>query len=139
MRSRIDQQILYLHQEDVPNYKKKGSIVRNSYFWALRSIADYSGFGKDWEFADEVWPALRRMLASFAEAGYLYTRETILEFAPEDEIPPVLKPVATWAEFAELEPIERESPDEDRSRSSRWGSSWKQPSKNGPRKFGDRN
>lgn len=101
MRSRIHQEILYLHQDDVPHYKKKGSVVRNSYFWALRSITEQSGFGKDWEFADEVWPALRRMLTSFAEAGYLYYRETVLEFAPEDEIPTVLKPVATWVDFSE--------------------------------------
>lgn len=104
MRSRIDQQILYLHQDDVPHYKKKGSVVRNSYFWALRSIADQAGFSKDWEFADEVWPALCRMLTAFAEAGYLYYRETVLEFAPEDEIPAMLKPVATWADYTDLDP-----------------------------------
>jgi hypothetical protein len=112
MRSRIYQDILYLHQDDVPHYKKKGSVVRNSYFWALRSISDQSGFGKDWEFVDEVWPALRRMLTTFAEAGYLYYRETILEFDPADEIPPILKPVATWASYEDLETEDAEE-DED--------------------------
>lgn len=109
MRSRTHQQILFLHQNDVPHYQKKGSVVRNSYFWALRSIADYAGFNKDWEFADEVWPALCRMLGSFAEAGYLYTRETQLEFALDDEVPPVLKPVATWVDFAEIEAAEADA------------------------------
>ncbi|MBD0268661.1 MAG: hypothetical protein ICV77_10255 [Cyanobacteria bacterium Co-bin8] len=113
MRSRIHQQILYLHQDDVPHYKKKGSVVRNSYFWALRSITEQSGFGKDWEFADEVWPALCRMLTAFAEAGYLYHRETILEFAPADEIPSVLKPVATWADFDDIENEGSEDEDSD--------------------------
>ncbi|PLZ39890.1 hypothetical protein CBP27_07720, partial [Fischerella thermalis WC542] len=39
MRSKIENDVLFLHHEDVPEYKKGGSVVRNSYFWALRSIA----------------------------------------------------------------------------------------------------
>lgn len=97
MRAHIHDQILYLHQDDVPPYKKSGSVVRNSYFWALRSIADRALFNQDWEFADEVWPALTRMLTSFAESGYLGYAETMLEFAEDAEIPKVLKPMATWA------------------------------------------
>jgi hypothetical protein len=96
MRARIDSPILYLHQDDVPPYKKSGSVVRNSYFWALRSIADRALFNQDWEFADEVWPALTRMLTSFAESGYLGYRETVLEFDADAEIPAILKPVGTW-------------------------------------------
>lgn len=97
MRARIDPPILYLHQDDVPHYKKSGSVVRNSFFWALKSIADRASFNHDWEFADEVWPALTRMLTSFAEAGYLGYCETILEFDEGEAIPAVLKPMATWA------------------------------------------
>lgn len=97
MRVSLQQEVLFLHQDDVPRYKKSGSVVRNSYFWALRSIADRALFNQDWEFADEVWPALVRMLTSFAESGYLGYSETILEFAEGEEIPALLKPVATWA------------------------------------------
>jgi hypothetical protein len=97
MRVYLQQQVLFLHQDDVPRYKKSGSVVRNSYFWALRSIADRALFNQDWEFADEVWPALVRMLTSFAESGYLGYVETVLEFAEGTEIPVILKPVATWA------------------------------------------
>jgi len=96
VRARIDHDILYLHQEDVPTYKKSGSVVRNSYFWALRSIADRAGFNHDWEFADVVWPALGRMLLTFAEAGYLGYRETVLEFTDDVVIPDTLRPVGTW-------------------------------------------
>ncbi|MBD1876686.1 hypothetical protein H6F75_24670 [Nodosilinea sp. FACHB-131] len=96
MRARIDQDILYLHQKDVPAYKKSGSVVRNSYFWALRSIADRAGFNHDWEFADIVWPALGRMLLTFTESGYLGYRETVLEFTDDATIPDVLRPVGTW-------------------------------------------
>ncbi|MBE9076671.1 hypothetical protein IQ241_05060 [Romeria aff. gracilis LEGE 07310] len=96
MRARIDSPVLFLTYDDVPPYKKQGSMVRNSYFWALRSIADRSPFGKDWEFEERVWLALTRMLTAFAESGYLGYRETVLEFPPDDPIPPVLKPVATW-------------------------------------------
>ena len=64
MRGRVEDQVLFLHQDDVPQYKKKSSVVRNSYFWALRSIAGRSGFDRDWEYESEVWFALQRMLQS---------------------------------------------------------------------------
>jgi hypothetical protein len=96
MRARIHQQILYLHHEDVPAYKKSGSVVRNSYFWALKSIADRAMFNQDWEFADIVWPALGRMLLSFTESGYLGYRETVLEFPDHEVIPDELRAVGTW-------------------------------------------
>jgi hypothetical protein len=96
MRTRIEQQILFIHGDDIPRYKKKGSVVRNSYFWALRSIADRALFNQEWEFADIVWPALARMLLSFQESGYLGYRETILEFPDTEEIPSPLKPASTW-------------------------------------------
>jgi hypothetical protein len=96
MRAHIDQDILYLHKDDVPAYKKSGSVVRNSYFWALRSIADRAGFNHDWEFADLVWPALGRMILTFMESGYLGYRETILEFTDDATVPEALRPVSTW-------------------------------------------
>lgn len=99
MRARIQDQILLLHRQDVPAYKKGGSIVRNSYFWALRSIADLSHRDRDWEYSDAVWLALQRMLLSFSESGYLSLRETTLEFPiTQGEIPAVLRSIATWAE-----------------------------------------
>ncbi|MER3478583.1 MAG: hypothetical protein C4287_21620, partial [Leptolyngbya sp. ERB_1_2] len=67
MRARIESEILYLHHEDVPPFKKGGSVVRNSYFWALKSIAGRANRGRDWEYEPEVWFALQRMLLSFAE------------------------------------------------------------------------
>lgn len=104
MRAHIDHSILYVHQDDVPAYKKKsGSVVRNSYFWALRSIADRAGFNHDWEFADVVWPALGRMLMSFTESGYLGYRETVLEFTDDVAIPEALRPVGTWVAADEYE------------------------------------
>lgn len=97
MRARLENEIVYIHYEDLPNYKKGGSIVRNSYFWALKSIAAYANRDRDWEFDSEVWVALQRMLLAFSESGYLGLRETILEFpAEQTAIPPVLKPIATW-------------------------------------------
>jgi len=30
--------VVFLNHEDVPSFKKGGSMVRNSYFWALRSV-----------------------------------------------------------------------------------------------------
>ncbi len=103
MRAKINNQVLFIHQDDVPYYKKKGPVVRNSYFWALKSIADRAGFNHDWEFDETVWIALARMLMSFTESGYLGYRETVLEFHPDEGIPPELKAVATWAEFEEEE------------------------------------
>jgi hypothetical protein len=96
MRANIEHQVLLLHHEDVPHYKRQGAIVRNTYFWALQSIADRTGFDRDWEFTDCVWIALVRMLTSFAESGYLGYRDTILEFPPDAVIPSLLRPVATW-------------------------------------------
>jgi len=97
MRARLDNQTVFLHHDDVPNYKKGGSVVRNSYFWALRSIAGTANRYREWEYESEVWLALQRMLLSFAESGYLGLRETQLEFPIEQlEIPAVLRPIATW-------------------------------------------
>jgi hypothetical protein len=96
MRARIENEILYLHVEDVPAYKKTGSVVRNSLFWALRSIAGRANRDRDWEFEPEVWFALARMLQSFMESRYLGLRETQLEFEPDADIPVVLRSIATW-------------------------------------------
>lgn len=96
MRARIEHQILFIHQEDLPPYKKGGSVVRNSYFWALKAIAAHTNRTKDWEYDAEVWLALQRVLLSFAESGYLGLHETQLEFPVDQEIPAVLKPVSTW-------------------------------------------
>ncbi|MCY7393270.1 MAG: hypothetical protein LH647_17770 [Leptolyngbyaceae cyanobacterium CAN_BIN12] len=38
MRAKIQDQILFPNQEAVPQYKKNGSVVRNSYFWALKAM-----------------------------------------------------------------------------------------------------
>ncbi|MEM9907307.1 MAG: hypothetical protein AAF921_20020, partial [Cyanobacteria bacterium P01_D01_bin.44] len=96
MRATVENGVLLIRHADVPPYKKKGSVVRNSYFWALRSIADRAPFDKDWEFDETVWIALARMLMSFTESGYLGYSETILEFDPAETIAPILKPIATW-------------------------------------------
>lgn len=97
MRCRIENNILFIDYEDLPEFKKGGSVVRNSYFWALRSIAGRAKRYSDWEYEPEVWVALERMLLSFAESGYLGYRETTLEFPlSQGEIPSVLRNVATW-------------------------------------------
>lgn len=96
MKVHLNNEILLIHQEDLPNYKKGGSIVRNSYFWALKSIACYSGKGGDWEFDSEVWIALSRMLLFFSQSGYLGHAETLLEFPEDTQIPEVLRSVSTW-------------------------------------------
>jgi hypothetical protein len=96
MRARIQDEILYLHHEDVPPFKKGGSVVRNSYFWALKSIAGRASRGRDWEYEPEVWFALQRMLLSFAESGYLGLSETTLEFDESADIPTVLRSISTW-------------------------------------------
>ncbi|MBD2502816.1 hypothetical protein [Anabaena azotica] len=97
MRAKIENQVLFLHHEDLPEFKKSGSVVRNSYFWALRSIAGRASRYRDWEYEKEVWLALARMLLSFTESGYLGYRETILEFPlSQGEIPDVLRNVSTW-------------------------------------------
>jgi hypothetical protein len=100
MRARIESQCLYLHQADVPHYQKSGSVVRNSLFWAMSSIALSARRARDWEFDDAVWVALERMLTAFTVSGYLGLSETQLIFLPEVEIPPPLKPVATWEDFS---------------------------------------
>ncbi|MBW4595817.1 MAG: hypothetical protein KME46_23670 [Brasilonema angustatum HA4187-MV1] len=97
MRAKIENDVLFLHHEDVPEYKKGGSVVRNSYFWALRSIAGRASRYTDWEYEPEVWFALTRMLLSFAESGYLGLKETVLEFPlSQGAIPDVLRDVSTW-------------------------------------------
>ncbi|WP_414528715.1 hypothetical protein [Nodularia chucula] len=97
MRARIENTILLIHHEDLPAFKKGGSVVRNSYFWALRSIAGRATRYRDWEYEPEVWLALTRMLLSFAESGYLGYKETLLEFPLEiGEIPAELRDAATW-------------------------------------------
>jgi hypothetical protein len=97
MRVRVQDQVLFLHHEDAPTFKKGGSIVRNSYFWALKSIAGRARRGKDWEFEADVWFALQRMLLSFMESGYLGLSETQLEFPIDTlDLPPVLRSVSTW-------------------------------------------
>jgi hypothetical protein len=102
MRCRLDSPILLLHKDDVPPYKKQGAVVRNSYFWALRSIADHARRFQHWEFDAAVWVALVRMLMSFAESGYLGDRETLLEFPADAEIPEMLRPVSTWTDGDEF-------------------------------------
>lgn len=97
MRARIENDVLILHKDDVPQFKKGGSVVRNSYFWAMKAIAGRAVRYQDWEYESEVWLALQRILLSFSESGYLGLQETILEFPPDQfEIPSVLRPIATW-------------------------------------------
>ena len=97
MRCRLDFPILLLHKDDVPPYKKQGPVVRNSYFWALKSIADTARFDQPWEFDQSGWVARCRRLNSFELSGYLGDRETRLEFPPEAEIPESLRSISTWA------------------------------------------
>ena len=97
MRARLDGEIIFLHHEDVPPFKKGGSVVRNNYFWALRAIAAYAPRQGDWEFDAEVWLALKRVLAAFQESGYLSLQETQLEFPVDQfEIPDLVRDVSTW-------------------------------------------
>jgi hypothetical protein len=97
MRARLDDDIIFLHQDDVPPFKKGGSIVRNNYFWALRAIAAYTPRQGEWEYEAEVWLALKRVLLAFQESGYLGLSETQLEFPVDHaEIPEVLRDVSTW-------------------------------------------
>lgn len=95
MKVYLNQGILYISVEDVPPYKKGGSVVRNSYFWALKSIACLAPREKDWEFDEVVWVALARLLTTFTQSGYLGLSETILEFPYEEPIPDLLRAVAT--------------------------------------------
>jgi hypothetical protein len=97
VRARVDSQIIFLHQKDVPPFKKGGSVVRNNYFWALRAIAAHAPRHGDWEYDAEVWLALRRVLVAFQESGYLGLSETQLEFPVDQfEIPDVVRDVSTW-------------------------------------------
>ena len=96
MRVRIEDDILFVTNEDLPAYKKGGSMVRNSYFWALKSITCFNSRNKDWEYDREVWIALERMLLAFAESGYLSDRETNLEFLTDTPIPSELRSVSSY-------------------------------------------
>ena len=96
MRVKLQDNILFIDHEDLPEYKKGGSVVRNSYFWALKSIACFTSRTKDWEYDPEVWIALARMLGSFTESGYLGDRETSLEFPESTPIPDQLRSVSSY-------------------------------------------
>lgn len=96
MKAYLKDEILVIDQEDLPPYKKGGSVVRNSYFWALKSIACYARKECNWEFDQVVWVALSRILLSFSESGYLGYSETILEFPLDTPIPDALRSVSTW-------------------------------------------
>lgn len=96
MQVKLQDKILLINYADLPAYKKGGSVVRNSYFWALKSIACYTPRNKDWEYDPEVWLALGRMLTSFSESGYLSDRETCLEFPEDTPIPDELRSVASY-------------------------------------------
>lgn len=99
MRARLDQDLIIIHSDDLPKFKKGGSVVRNSYFWAMRAIAGHAPRYGDWEYEAEVWLALKRVLLAFQESGYLGLRETQLEFPPDFyDIPPLVKSASTWAE-----------------------------------------
>jgi hypothetical protein len=39
MRARIENTILLIQHDDLPAFKKGGSVVRNSYFWSLPGIS----------------------------------------------------------------------------------------------------
>ena len=96
MQVQLENDILYITHTDLPEYKKGGSVVRNSYFWALKSIACFTSRSKDWEYDSEVWIALARMLISFAESGYLKEKETLLEFPEDTPIPAQLRSVSSY-------------------------------------------
>jgi hypothetical protein len=97
MRARLEDRIIFIHQDDIPPFKKGGSVVRNSYFWALKAIAGYAPRHGDWEYEAEVWIALRRVLIAFQESGYLGLSETQLQFPVEQfEIPEAVRDVSTW-------------------------------------------
>ena len=96
MRVKLQDNILLINNEDLPPYKKGGSVVRNSYFWALKSIACFTPRQGDWEYDREVWIALARMLTSFTESGYLGDRETFLKFSEDTPIPDELRSVSSY-------------------------------------------
>ncbi|ELR97819.1 hypothetical protein [Gloeocapsa sp. PCC 73106] len=93
MKAQIRDKILYIDSQDLPNYQKGGSIVRNNYFWALKSISCHSPRGGDWEFESEVWIALARMLLFFTQSGYLRYDETSLDLPEDTIVPEVLRDV----------------------------------------------
>lgn len=105
MRAILEDDIVLIHKEDVPSYKKSGSVVRNTYFWALRAIAGRAYRDQDWEYESEVWIALQRILMSFTESGYLGLHETLLQFPFDTPIPQVLRSVATWDEISQTQDI----------------------------------
>ncbi|NJM66022.1 MAG: hypothetical protein HC851_10330 [Acaryochloris sp. RU_4_1] len=95
MRARLENDLIVINSDDLPPFKKGGSVIRNNYFWALRAIAGHAPRYGDWEYEAEVWLALKRVLLAFQESGYLGLSETQLEFPPDfDEIPPVLRSVS---------------------------------------------
>jgi hypothetical protein len=96
MKVTIRDRILIINYEDLPTFKKGGAVVRNSYFWALKSISCYAPRNGDWEYDEEVWIALSRMLLSFSQSGYLGLSETLLEFSQDTQIPEQLRSVSTW-------------------------------------------
>jgi len=96
MQVKLQEDILYIKYDDLPPYKKGGSVVRNSYFWALKSIACFAPRNKDWEYDREVWIALSRMLISFTESGYLGDRETCLKFDENTPIPEELRSISSY-------------------------------------------
>ncbi|MEY2985237.1 MAG: hypothetical protein RLZZ568_1854 [Cyanobacteriota bacterium] len=92
----VDDDLLVIAADDLPQFKKGGSVVRNNFFWALQAIAAQASRGKDWEFDQVVWIALARLLTFFFNSGYLRTSETLLEFPPDAVIPESLLSAATW-------------------------------------------
>ncbi|QFZ91256.2 hypothetical protein [Synechococcus elongatus] len=96
MRAWIQGSVLYIHEDDAPTYRKTGGMVRNSYFWALKSIAARARRDRPWEFEAEIWPALQRMLISFWESGYLGLSEVQLSFRADQPIPESLRLVSTY-------------------------------------------
>lgn len=107
MKAELSDNLVIIDGDDVPEFKKGGSVVRNSYFWALKAIAGYAPRSGNWEFEAEVWLALRRILIAFQASGYLGLRETQLEFLPgTPEIPDVLKLVTTWRNPDEIREIQ---------------------------------
>jgi hypothetical protein len=96
MKVILKDDLIVIDRDDLPEYKKGGSVVRNSYFWALKSISCYSGRNCNWEFDREVWVALTRMLLLFAQSGYLGHSETVLEFPDNMPIPDILRSISTY-------------------------------------------
>jgi hypothetical protein len=96
MKAWLEDEIIIIAAADLPPYKKGGSVVRNTYFWALQAIACHAQRGQNWEFDQEVWVALARLLLFFTASGYLGVSETLLEFPPATPIPESLRSVATW-------------------------------------------